>query len=354
MNRKPLLLLFSVFYLQSYLTAQIGGRAVFETLNLSPSARVTAMGGNLITVQDKDLALAFINPALLNPDMDQSITFNHNFHIGSLQHGYAAFGFHNQSLHTTLHAGIQYFKTGDLQSYDEFEQPLGTTKANEYILTLGAAYPLYDRMTLGFNLKAISSRLADYQSFGIAGDLAAFYQVPESNFTATFLLRNIGSQIDLYASQDPEKLPFEIQVGISRRLKYLPFRFSIISRHLQTWNISYDDPDATDTNNNPLLNGFETRQESSFSKEVDNFFRHFVFNGELLLGKYETFVLRFGYDHLRRQEMQLGTLRSMAGFSLGFGFKVSSLQIDFGHAFYHLAGGTTHFSFTTNLSSFRK
>lgn len=353
MIQKNISLLYFLLAIPGILIAQIGGKGVFETLNLSSSARITALGGNLITVRDRDLSLAFANPSLLNAEMDQAISFNHNFHLSSLQHGYVGYGFQHGKSGSTFHLGLQYFKTGDMQAYDEFEQPLGTVKANEYVLTVGGARSLYDRMAVGFNLKVISSRLAEYNSMGVAGDLAAFYQIPESNFSATLVLRNMGVQFDPYNAGDREKLPFEIQAGIARRLNHLPFRFSVIAHQLQQWNIRYDDPNSTDVEN-PLLGGLDQQAESSFAQEVDNFFRHLIFNGELLLGKYETFVLRFGYNHLRRQEMRLGALRSLAGFSVGFGFNIRSLRIDFGHSFYHLAGGTTHFSFSTNLGTFKK
>ncbi|MBK8192299.1 MAG: hypothetical protein IPK76_03585 [Lewinellaceae bacterium] len=60
--------------------AQItGGQHVFQFLTLSPSARITALGGMQITVQDDDVAFAATNPAALNPAMDGRLAFNHNF-----------------------------------------------------------------------------------------------------------------------------------------------------------------------------------------------------------------------------------------------------------------------------------
>ena len=58
----------------------------------------------------------------------------------------------------------------------------------------------------------------------------------------------------------------------------------------------------------------------------DNFFRHFVFNGEFLFGKTESFRLRLGYNHLRRKELSLENQFSLSGFSFGVGFKVSKFN----------------------------
>ena len=72
--KKPILQILYLFIGIS-LTAQapIGGEHVYEFLNLSQSARVTGLGGHLITVKDDDVALAFGNPAVLNPSMDQQL-----------------------------------------------------------------------------------------------------------------------------------------------------------------------------------------------------------------------------------------------------------------------------------------
>ena len=50
--------------------------------------------------------------------------------------------------------------------------------------------------------------------------------------------------------------------------------------------------------------------------------------------------------------MKVNSHPGMVGFSMGFGFRVSKFHFTFGRASYHLAGGTNHFSLTTNLSEF--
>ena len=72
---KSLLTLFcGILTLSLFAQVPIGGKNVYEFLNLSPSARVTALGGNLITVKDDDVALAFQNPSALNASFS-----THNF-----------------------------------------------------------------------------------------------------------------------------------------------------------------------------------------------------------------------------------------------------------------------------------
>ena len=147
--------------------AQIGGINTYEFLNLSPSARVSALGANLITVRDDDINLAFANPSLLNSSMHQQISFSHSFHLADIQHGYVAYGHHADKWNTSFHGGIQYVNYGEIDARDEAGVIEGQFKVAEYALTMGAAYPLNERITAGANVKMISSQLAGFNSWGI-------------------------------------------------------------------------------------------------------------------------------------------------------------------------------------------
>jgi ADP-ribose pyrophosphatase YjhB (NUDIX family) len=71
-------------------SAQItGGQHVFQFLRLSPSARITALGGSQIAVQDDDPGFAALNPAALNPSMAGQIALQHlqNYHFYKLPGG---------------------------------------------------------------------------------------------------------------------------------------------------------------------------------------------------------------------------------------------------------------------------
>lgn len=348
--RTTFLVLFAV--ISSRLSGQInGGDNIFEFLNLSTSARITALGGYAIAVMDDDVNLAYANPALLNKGMHQQISFNHNFHLSSINHGYAGFGHYSDRLQTTFHAGIQYVGYGEFKETDELGQVLGTFKANDYAVTLGAGRQVEERLHLGANLKFLTSQLAGYNSIGLSADVAAAYQDTSSRFLATIVFRNIGAQLTTFAEDNREPLPFEIQLGISKRLRYLPFRFSVIYRYLDQWNITYDDPNTRETE---FLFGEAPPEESDASVFFDNFFRHFVFNGEFLFGQQETFRLRLGYNHLMRREMSVDSFGSLAGFSFGAGIKIKQFRIAYGHQVRHIAGGVNHLSISTNLKEFRR
>jgi len=331
---------------------KIGGQRVFEFLNLSPSARVTALGGQLLAVRDSDLASAYQNPALLNPKMDKQLSFNYNFYAAEIGSGYAAYAQHVEKLNMTFHGGVQFVDYGTFDQTDEFEQTLGTFKAAEYAINIGASRQLYENLAVGANLKFITSQLESYNSTGLALDLGAYYRDTSSNFSAALVVRNAGLTLSSFRDDNREYLPFEINLGIAQKLKYLPFRLTINYRNIDQWNILYDDPNVVDEG--PLLGDVQSSERGWFAVNVDNFFRHLSFGGEFLFGKKENFRIRAGYNHQRRAELKVAEFRSLAGFSFGAGMKVSKFRIEYGRAIYHLAGGVNHLSISTSINEFKR
>jgi len=345
---KVLLYLFLVT-LTFKMTAQVvGGSTVYQFVNLPASARITALGGNLITVMDDDINLAFANPSLLNPTMHRQISFNHNFFPAGISTGYAAYGHYLNRWKTTMHAGMAYVNYGTFDQTDITGAVTGEFKAAEYAFTVGAGKELYERVSVGANLKVITSQFESYHSFGLLGDVAAIFHDTAHNFNLTLVMKNIGSQISTYNSTH-EPVPFEMQAGLSKKLKHLPFRFSIIYRYLDRWNVLYDDPNSEED-----LFFFGDTLTATKSNVLDNLARHFIFNGEFLFGKKDNFRLRAGYNHLQHKEMALRNLRSLAGFSVGVGLKINRFRVEFGRAAYHLGAGVNHFSISTNLKEFTK
>jgi len=349
--KKQLLQLLTLCLFTQILSAQIGGNHVFEFVNLPSSARITGLGGNLITVRDDDVALAFHNPAATNSTMHGALSFNHNFFFSDISHSYFGYGHHVDKWKTSLHAGIQYMDYGTFDQTDITGAVNGTFDAAEYAVTIGAGRDLYENLSIGANLKFVSSGLETYNSSGILGDLSAMYRDSSGRTTITLLAKNIGSQLSPYHSEGSiEDVPFEMQLGFSKRLKHLPFRMSIIYHHLDRWNILFDDPNAEDPS---FIIGEDQPTDESFPW-VDNLARHFIFNGEFLFGKKEIIRLRLGYNHLRQREMRIRNFRTFAGFSFGFGLKIKQFRLDLGQSNWHLAGGVTHLTISTNLREFKR
>ncbi|HFA52011.1 MAG TPA: type IX secretion system protein PorQ, partial [Bacteroidetes bacterium] len=233
-----------VFIFQNLCAQVVGGDNVYEFLNLSASARITGLGGNLIAVRDDDVALAFNNPSLLNSSMGGQIGFGNNFYLSDINHGYVSYGHYAKKWDLTWHGGVQYISYGDFQATDEVGNVTGQFDAGEYAFTVGAGKELYERLSVGANLKFITSQFESYNSVGMVADLAATFHDTSRLVTVALVFKNIGTQFSTYTPGNRESVPYEMQLGVSKRLRHLPFRISVIYRYFNKWNILFDDPNS--------------------------------------------------------------------------------------------------------------
>jgi hypothetical protein len=146
------------------------------------------------------------------------------------------------------------------------------------------------------------------------------------------VIKNAGYQVTTYAGEPHQKLPFEIQAGISQRLAHAPFRFSVTLRHLEKFDLTYQYKQSASA-------GTIDRGSSGFT---ENLMRHIILGAELI--PHKNFYFSAGYNYQRRRELQVDSKVSTVGFSWGFGINTSWLDIEFGRATYHLAGSSTHVS----------
>ncbi|MCK4749679.1 MAG: type IX secretion system protein PorQ, partial [Bacteroidales bacterium] len=272
------------------------------------------------------------------------LNLNYVNYFAGVNFGYASYGYTMDGI-GNFAAGMHYVDYGTFDRTDELGQSMGTFRASEYALNLVYSRAIIDTfLTAGINLKPIFSSFEQYSSLGIALDAGIVYHHPQTHTTVGLVAKNLGTQIISYTGTR-EKLPFEVQAGITQGLAHAPFRFSVTYQNLERWDLTYEKPGDSDLN---ALN--EVVQKSGFDVFGDKLMRHLVFGVEFLVG--ENFHFDLGYNYKRRQEMKVNARPGMVGFSWGFGFKISKFHISFGRASYHLAGGTNHFSLTTNLSEF--
>ncbi len=343
---------FLFFFFISAASAQFGGSEVFTFLNTPGSARTTALGGYQIAVLDEDQNFALNNPALLNPEMSGSLSVNHNFHYAGISNGFASYAHFMKKWDVTMHGGIQYISYGEFTRADDRGNIEGTFRANEFAFVVGGGKKINERMHLGLNLKFITSRLESYNSAGLVADIGGTYESADRSALYSIVLRNVGGQLSPYYPDGPiEKVPFDLQIGFSKRLKYLPFRLSVIAHSLHRWNLLYDSPISDER---ATIIGQEDTEPSAFNEQLDNLFRHLVFSGEFLLGKEENLQIRFAYNHRRKKELTVPNVRSLAGFSVGFGIRISHFKLDYGMGIHHIAGSVKHIGIRTNLNHFGK
>jgi hypothetical protein len=325
---------------------QKGGESVYNFLHLTNSARVSALGGDNISINDDDINLVFHNPALLSSGMDQNMNLNYVNYFAGINYGYASYAFNKENI-GNFAGGIHYVNYGSFDRTDQYGNYDGSFRASEYAINLIYSRTIIDTfLTVGVNLKPIFSIYEQYTSFGTTMDFGAVYHNPRTHTSAGLVLKNLGMQFVSF-SGTRERVPFEIQAGITQGLAHAPFRFSLLLQNLEKWDLTYDDP-----GDDSYLLGGELNEVNKFDIFADKLMRHTVFGVEFLLG--ESFHLDFGYNYKRRMEMKMDSWPGMVGFSWGFGFRVSKFHVAYGRSRYHLAGGTSHFSLTTNLSEFYK
>lgn len=325
--------------------AQIGGNNTYEFLNLTSSARIAAMGGDFLTVYDDDITLVESNPSLINPGLSNKLGVAYVDFFSDVNYGFATYArsFNNVG---SFAASMKYISYGKFDYATVTGERNGQFNAGETAFNIGWGRQLDSLFSIGANLKFIYSSLESYNSFGLAVDVAGSYISRDRSFTVSLIAKNIGRQLTAYEGGNIEPLPFELQIGLAKKLKHLPFRYSVLYNNLEKWDLSYDDPAQSQTD--PITG--EVVEDSGIENFADNLMRHIVFGGELLIGK--NISLRGGYNYKRRQEMKVHTKPGTVGFSWGIGIRISKFHISYARSAFHLAGSPNYITLTTNLSDF--
>ena len=330
-----------IFFLTIQAFAQIGGTHTYSFLNLINSARVASLGGDVIAINDNDLNLTYHNPALLNPAMKQDLVINYINYFTDINYGYVSYAtsLKNSGMFST---GIHYINYGKFIAANESGIVTGEFKAAEYAINLTYSQSIDSSFHVGTNIKPVISTLEKYTSIGIVADFGVLYKNDDNLFNAALVIKNLGTQLKGYTNEK-EKLPFNIQLGISQKLRHAPLRFSVTLDHLEKPDLTYDVPES-ESSTDPF---FEEPEESKIDQIADQVMRHVILGIEF--SPLENLYIRAGYNYRRRKEMLIESKTSTIGFSWGFGVKISKFQISYGRSTYHLAGATDHFSITTNL-----
>lgn len=348
MNIRKIFLFFCIVIYSVSAFAQVGGNNTYEFLNLPISARVSSLGGNVISTRDHDLNLSFVNPALLTDSMDNNVAMSYINYFADVNYGYAAFA-KNIRKNENISAGIHYLNYGSFVRADEVGTTAGSFTANEMSLNLSYARPFLDsNLTVGATLKTIYSGLDSYTSLGSAVDLGLVYIIPSRNFSVAAIIKNAGYQWKPYIKGNREKLPFEMQIGLSKKIKHAPFRISVVYENLEKWDLTFHDPANPTVTVDPLTGA--AIDQNKMQLFGDKLMRHIVLGTEFILTK--NFSLRAGYNYQRRKELKIPEKRGMPGFSFGFGFRIYKFHISYGRAVYSIAGASNNFSVSFDINSF--
>jgi hypothetical protein len=320
--------------------SQIGGKAVYQFLNLAQSPRQASLGGKTVTVVDYDVNQAFYNPATINAEMHKRLSVNYGSYFGEVSYGTAAYAYTYDRHLQTFHAGISYVNYGTFEGRDELGNLTSDFTGSEAALSVGYAYNIpWTDMFVGANAKLISSTLESYNSWGAAVDLGFLYVDYDNDINYGLTVRNLGFQIKPYEDTN-EKLPLAIDAGISQLMENVPIRWHMTFENLQQWNIAFSNPNRAEGS----LDGGSEEEKVSF---FNNALRHVILGAELFPKK--GFNIRLGYNFRRSEELRILEQRNFSGISVGFGLRFGKVKFDYSYSRYTVAANTSLFGLMIDL-----
>lgn len=328
--------------------AQIGGDYAYSFLEKPVSARVAALGTNFVAIDDNDMNIGFVNPSLINSNMNNNISLSYVNMFSEINYGFAQYGRHFEKVGSFV-ATVQYYDYGKFNYADEGGTQGGTFGASDFAFNIGWGRTLDSNFSIGATAKLIYSYYESYNSFGLAVDVAGTYRT-KNDWVMSLIASNVGMQVKTYVSGSRDPLPFNLQYAVSKRLEHVPFMFSLVYDHIEKWDLTYDDPANPSGTVDPISG--EVTEKSGFAKFGDQFMRHIIFGGEMYIGK--NLVLRGSYNYRRRNELKVEDKLGMVGFSWGIGLRISKFKFNYARSTYHLNGSPNYLSLSFNLDSFKK
>jgi hypothetical protein len=263
---------------------------------------------------------------------------------GGLSNYHLMAGFHHMPLNTNFALGVQYLNYGSVQQTDPSGNINGEFRPVDYVVQASAGRQYMSKWYYGASLKFIHSSYGSYRSSGIAIDVGISYYDSASLWQASFVAKNMGAQLKSYAGHEKEELPFDLQLGISKRLANAPLQFSVTAWHLQKFNIRYEDTVFNEEN------GFD---QNGKGKDFffDKLFRHVVIGAQCFVT--DKIELSIGYNHMRRKELNAGSQgNGMNGFSLGAGALFKKLQIRYARSWYQRNLAFNQFGLSLRLNDY--
>lgn len=305
---KKIVLSFFLALLATSIQAQ-DGRTVYNFLRLPVSAHGAALGGNNISLVEDDESMIFHNPSLLSNVSDKTILINYMNYMAGVNTASAAFNKVIKERASVAFSG-QYINYGSMKEMNADNIQNGEFSAKDISIAGYFSYLLTDRITGGVAAKFITSYIGEYNSLAMGVDLGLNYYHHESELSISLVAKNLGGQVKSY-DDNFERMPMDMQVGISKRLVHTPLRFSATLTDLTHWNYK--------------------------------FIQHLSAGAELILSP--QIWIGAGYNFRRAKEMSIENSdheksSNWAGFSLGAGLSLNNFKLNFAYGKYHVSSSS--------------
>lgn len=329
----------------------MGGSNAYEILNIPTNSKIASSGGYNISTNSGDPGIGVFNPSMIDSSYRNNISTGYGalfMNQSDVTFGYTSYA--NRFKKYDYFTNLVLINYGKIDATDEFGNSLGKESASEYVLTFGATEKINEWLSWGLSVKPIMSYIANYSSYALASDIGLTMHDSTKSTTFCLVARNIGFQIKPYYKGGKENLPFEVDLGYSKRFEHAPLRFSVTYRHLQKFDLTYTS-DLTKTNSTYTTEN-QNQSKSDVSNFAEKFVKHLIVSADLLLGK--RFYVSLGYNVKRKSELKSASNGGLVGLSYGAGMKVSKLTISFAHQKYNISGGSTTFTVMFNIDDMMK
>lgn len=281
-------------------------------LRLPMSAHVSSLGGDNISIPDDDASLLFHNPALISNVTDKSLALSYMNYMEGVNVGGATF-VKAWGERATWGVQAMYIDYGEMKQTTADNVQIGEVSAKEVMVGATLSYLLTDRIAGGVSTKLISSHIAGYSALAVGVDLGLNYYDDETLLSVAAVARNLGGQVKAFEDEF-EKLPFDLQLGVSKQLVGAPLRFSATMTRLNSWD--------------------------------DRFINHLVVGADLLLS--QQIFLAAGYNFRKADEMKIsdgeGESSHGAALSLGAGLQLERFKLQVAYANYHVSTASLLFN----------
>jgi hypothetical protein len=197
---------------------------------------------------------------------------------------------------------IAYSNYGTFDYTNEFGDKNGNTfGANDLTAGITYANELDSNLYYGATAKFIYVGLEKANSMAFAADVGILYNIPSKRTSVGLSILHAGSQFSTFNGIS-EKLPLDIRLGVTNRLRGLP-----------------------------LLVNFSFHRLADKTDKFFDKFLNFSIGGELYLGKY--IQARIGYDNTIRRLSTITSDKQFTGLSAGIGILAKEyFNFDYGIA----------------------
>lgn len=303
------------------------GSTAFNFLRLPYSSHAAALGGSNISLPDDDIMLAIHNPALLVNVSDRTLSLGYMTYMSDSKVAGAAF---NKMFGERSSAALsaRYVDYGNFDGYTEDNIATGSFTAKDIELSGIYSYLLSDRWSGGITGKFIYSKYESFSAVALGVDLGINYFDEDNDFSASFVLRNLGGQVKAFEDKS-ESMPFDMQIGFTKRLAHAPLRLSLTLTNLHKWS------------KNDFYNA--DGKEDSFG---DLLLKHAVFGADMLFG--ENFYASLGYNLRIADELSAeGT--KWDGLTAGAGITLKRIKIGLSYSKLHVSSSSFLFNASYTL-----